>query len=68
MDEILVFSDNKTGDKVGVYYNTWIFIIRCILVKNAHRTTEEEDEIIKKKYYKKSEEYVDEQCISSETE
>ena len=26
MDELLVFSNNKTGDKVGVYYNTWLFI------------------------------------------
>ena len=25
MDELLVFSNNKTGDKVGVYYNTWLF-------------------------------------------
>ena len=46
MDEILVFSDNKTGDKVGVYYNTWLFIIRCILVKYAHKTTEEVDDVI----------------------
>ena len=37
MDELLVFSDNKTGDKAGVYYNTWIFIIRCILVKYAQK-------------------------------
>ena len=28
MDELLVFSNNKTGDKVGVYYNAWLFIIR----------------------------------------
>ena len=47
MDELLVFSDNKTGDKVGVYYNTWLFIIRCILVKYAHKTTKEVDEILK---------------------
>ena len=25
MEEILVFSDNKTGEKVGMYYNAWLF-------------------------------------------
>ena len=68
MDEILVFSDNKTGDKVGVYYNTWLFIIRCVLVKYAHKTTEEVDEILEKQYYKKPEDYEDALCISHETE
>lgn len=48
MDELLVFSNNKTGDKVGVYYNTWLFIIRCILVKYVHKTPKEVDEILKK--------------------
>lgn len=47
MEEILVFSDNKTGEKVGMYYNAWLFIIRCILVKYVHKTTEEADEILK---------------------
>ena len=57
MDELLVFSNNKTGDKVGVYYNAWLFIIKCILVKYAHKTPKEADEIIKKHYYKKPEDY-----------
>ena len=68
MDEILVFSDNKTGDKVGVYYNAWLFIIRCILVKYAHKTTKEVDEILKKRYYQKPQNYEDALCISHETE
>jgi len=59
MDELLVFSNNKTGDKVGVYYNTWLFIIRCILVKYVHKTPKEVDEILKKQYFKKPEDYDD---------
>lgn len=68
MDELLVFSDNKTGDKVGVYYNTWLFIIRCILVKYAHKTTKEVDEILKKQYYQKPQNYEGALCMSHETE
>jgi hypothetical protein len=52
MEELLVFSDNKTGEKVGMYYNAWLFIIRCILVKYGHKTAAEADEILKKHYYK----------------
>ena len=44
MDELLVFSNNKTGDKVGIYYNTWLFIIKCILAKYLHKTSKEVDE------------------------
>ena len=68
MDELLVFSNNKTGDKVGVYYNAWLFIIKCILVRYAHKTPKEADEILKKHYYKRPEDYDDIICISHETE
>ena len=68
MEEILVFSDNKTGKKVGMYYNAWLFIIRCILVKYVHKTTEEADEILKKHYYKRPEDYDDIICLNHETE
>ena len=46
MDELLVFSNNKTGDNVGIYYNTWLFIIKCILAKYLHKTSKEIDEIL----------------------
>lgn len=68
MEEILVFSDNKTGKKVGMHYNAWLFIIRCILVKYVHKTTEEADEILKKHYYKRPEDYDDIICLNHETE
>lgn len=45
MDELLNFIDNETGDKVGIYYNTWLFIIKCILIKYAHKTAKEADGI-----------------------
>lgn len=47
MDELLNFTDNETGDKVGIYYNTWLFIIKCILIKYAHKTAKEADGILK---------------------
>lgn len=68
MEELLVFSDNKTGEKVGMYYNAWLFIIRCILVKYGHKTEAEADEILKKHYYKKPAYFDDVICISHETE
>ena len=48
MDELLIFKDAKTGDKVGIYYNIWIFIIKCIIIKYAHKTSNEADDILKK--------------------
>ena len=68
MEELLVFSDNKTDEKVGMYYNAWLFIIRCILVKYRHKTAAEADEILKKHYYKKPANFDDVICISHETE
>lgn len=68
MDELLVFSNNKTGDNVGIYYNTWLFIIKCILAKYLHKTSKGIDEILKKQYYKEPEDYDDVICISHETE
>ncbi|WP_315320780.1 hypothetical protein [Prevotella aurantiaca] len=68
MEELLVFSDNKTGEKVGMYYNAWLFIIRCILVKYGHKTAAEADEILKKHYYKKPANFYGVICISHETE
>ena len=65
MEELLVFSDNKTSEKVGMYYTAWLFIIRCILVKYGHKTAEEADGILKKHYYKKPANFDD--VISSET-
>lgn len=47
MDELLIFTDNETGDRVGMYYNTWLFIIKCILIKYAHKNNQETDEILK---------------------
>jgi len=41
MDELLIFKDNQTGDNVGMYYNTWLLIIKCILIEYAYKTTEE---------------------------
>jgi hypothetical protein len=68
MDELLIFTDNKTGDKVGIYYNTWLFIIKCILIKYAHKTAEKVDEILKKPYYKKPEDYNDVVYLSHDLE
>lgn len=68
MEELLVFSDNKTGEKIGMYYNAWLFIIRCILVKYGHKTEAEADEILKKHYYKRPEDYDDIIYLSHETE
>lgn len=48
MDELLIFKDVKTGDKVGIYYNIWLFIIKCIIIKYAHKTSNEADDILKK--------------------
>lgn len=68
MDELLNFTDNETGDKVGIYYNTWLFKIKCILIKYAHKTAKEADGILKKHYYKKPEDYNDVMYMSHETE
>ena len=48
MEELLIFKDAKTGDKVGIYYNIWLFIIKCIIIKYAHKTSNEADDILKK--------------------
>ena len=51
-----------------MYYNAWLFIIRCILIKYGHKTEAEADEILKKHYYKKPANFDDIICISHETE
>lgn len=69
MDELLIFTDNKTGDKVGMYYNVWLFIIKCIIIKYAHKTVQEADDILKREpYYKKPENYYNVLCKSHDTE
>ena len=68
MESLLVFIDDKTGDKIGIYYNTWLFIIKCILTKYAHKVPKEVDEILKKRYYKKPENYNDVMYMSHELE
>lgn len=68
MDELLIFTDNKTGDKIGMYYNAWRFIIRCILIKYAHKTVKEVNEILEKHYYEKPKDYCDVIYLSHETE
>ena len=68
MDELLIFKDAKTGDKVGIYYNIWLFIIKCIIIKYTHKTSNEADDILKKIYYKKPESYYAVICMSHETE
>ena len=45
MDELLIFKDNLTGDNVGMYYNTWLLIIKCILIEYADKTAEEANEV-----------------------
>lgn len=68
MDELLIFKDNQTGDNVGMYYNTWLFIIKCILIEYAYKTAEEANEVLKKHYYKKPKSYYEVLYLSHETE
>jgi hypothetical protein len=68
MDELLIFKDNQTGDNVGMYYNTWLLIIKCILIEYAYKTTEEANEVLKKHYYKKPKSYYEVLYLSHETE
>lgn len=68
MDELLIFIDSKTGDKVGIYYNTWLFIIKCIIIKYTHKTAKEADDVLKKKFYNKPESYYEVVYMSHETE
>lgn len=68
MNELLIFREAESCDKVGIYYNTWLFIIKCIIMKYAHKSSDEADEILKKTYYKKPNNYYDVICMSHETE
>lgn len=68
MDELLIFKDNQTGDNVGMYYNTWLLIIKCILIEYVDKTAEEANEVLKKHYYKKPESYYEVLYLSHETE
>jgi hypothetical protein len=68
MENLLVFTDDTTGDKVGMYYYSWLFIIRCILEKYAHKTLEETNEILNKIYYKEPKNYHQVLAISHESE
>ena len=51
-----------------MYYNTWLLIIKCILIEYADKTAEEANEVLKKHYYKKPESYYEVLYLSHETE
>ena len=68
MENLLIFTDHKTGDKVGIYYNSWLSIIKGILIKYAHKSNEDINMIIEKKYYQRPENYYDVLAMSHELE
>jgi len=51
MEKELIFIDEKTGDKVGMHYGSWISVIRGILVKYASKSTDEADIILANKLF-----------------
>ena len=54
MENLLIFTDDKTGDKIGFYYYSWQSIIKGILIRYAHKTIEEANIILENGYYKKT--------------
>jgi hypothetical protein len=68
MENLLIFTEDKTGDKIGIYYHSWLSIIKEILIKYAHKTIEEANVILEKQYYQKPENYFDVVFMSHELE
>ena len=52
-ENVLIFKDEDNGDQLTMYYDTWLAIIREILIKYTSKTYEESLEKLKKHYYKK---------------
>ena len=67
-ENILIFKNKDNSDQITMYYDTWLTIIREILMKYANKTYEESLEILKKHYYKKPVDYIDCIYLSHESE
>jgi hypothetical protein len=68
MNDLLIFTDEKTGDRAGMHYRSWLSIIRGILVKYARRTVKDANAILEKSYYRKPEDYQEVVLTGHETE
>jgi hypothetical protein len=68
MKDLLIFTNDKTGDKVGIYYYSWISIVKSILMKYEHKTIDEANIILENGYYNKSEHYYEVLMMSHELE